>query len=150
MKARGIKPDDIICYSTYNERDSFAAYIASFLIGAVASSISPLLPPDEIVHLLPQLSPVMIFCTPSFKLQMEKYVQDLELESDIISLELKNDTKSLAAFLKNTLYEKDFQPYQVTDVNKTAAIFCSSGTTGLPKVTCVSHKCIIHRMLLHG
>ena len=79
-------------------------------------------------------------------------VLDAELETEIVVYGDKVDVDKYTPFnnfLKEHQEETSFVPVKIKDVGRTAIIFFSSGTTGLPKGICNSHRALYHQGLLN-
>lgn len=104
---------------------------------------------ESIVHSWRKTKPKIIFAEGNMYNIVKAAVEELQLDSSIFTLnEHKENVPSIDDLLtSNENDEMAFQPVGIKSGNETAAIFCSSGTTGLPKAVCVSHRSLLENTL---
>uniref|UniRef100_A0A6P7GUK9 4-coumarate--CoA ligase 1-like n=1 Tax=Diabrotica virgifera virgifera TaxID=50390 RepID=A0A6P7GUK9_DIAVI len=115
LKERGITEHDIICSCSHNQKFSVIPFIATQFLGAVICNLDPKLSHIDTVHLLKLIQPKILF------------VAEESLDFIESCLKKANVTTNIVVF----------------DDSTTAVIFCSSGTTGLPKGIRLSHRALI-------
>ncbi|GJQ77864.1 hypothetical protein Trydic_g16117 [Trypoxylus dichotomus] len=142
ISSRGISEDDIICICSPNSLKSCIPYVAGLFLGARVSALDPMMSFEDMKHLLNQVPPRMIFTSEDSRKVLEEIVKIIDLPTtEIISFNSCLFNKFLAP--KNK--EHVFKPKIVRDVFKTAAIFFSSGTTGLPKGIRLNHYALLQQ-----
>lgn len=104
---------------------------------------------ESIVHSWRKTKPKIIFVEGNMYDIVREAVQELQLNSSVFTLNdhLENIPSIDDLLTSNENDEKAFQPVGIKSGNETAAIFCSSGTTGLPKAVCVSHRSLLENTL---
>ncbi|KAL5289399.1 hypothetical protein ACFFRR_009501 [Megaselia abdita] len=112
---------------------------------------------ESIVHSWRKTKPKIIFAEGNMYNIVKEAVEVLQLNSLIFTLNdhLENVQSIDDLLTPNENDENTFQPVAIKSGNETAAIFCSSGTTGLPKAVCVSHRSLLENTLrlfavIHG
>lgn len=112
--------------------------MAALYLGAKIASLDPSLSTSDCTHLLNLVKPKLIFCNIESVNNLIKALEDAKLESKIIVFGEMEGFMPFSDFLLPTGTENDFEATTV-DINETAVIFFSSGTTGLPKGICNTH-----------
>lgn len=143
LRQKGIQPGDVISVCSFNNINLSVALIAGYFVGAKQANTDPRISLTDTIFLLKQVKPKIIFVCPQGLKLIEEASKNLENKPEIITFEKNETYPSFSDFLKESPEEKDFQPIDVKDVNETAAIFFSSGTTGLPKGICLNHKSLL-------
>lgn len=139
LSNRGIQENDIICICSPNHLKSCIPYLAALFLGAQVSALDPELSLQDMKHLLKQVPPKVIFTSEESNQTLKDAIKYLSLEStDIVPFE----SSEFDNFLAPKPSEDNFAPKEV-NVSKTAVIFFSSGTTGLPKGICVNHYSLL-------
>lgn len=104
---------------------------------------------ESIVHSWRKTKPKIIFVEGRMYDIAREALQELQLNSSVFTLNDHSENipsiDDLLASNENDV--KAFQPAGIKSGNETAAIFCSSGTTGLPKAVCVSHRSLLENTL---
>ncbi|CAH1980329.1 unnamed protein product [Acanthoscelides obtectus] len=115
-------------------------------MGAIPSFMDTAINEQEIMHQIKLCQPKIIVTYDDQEVMdtLRRVLESIELDIDIIVLEKEK------AFLEFRDEESSFQPVFVEDLQKTAAIFFSSGSTGYPKAICLSHVSIFDEILLKG
>lgn len=104
---------------------------------------------ESIVHSWRKTKPKIIFAEGNMYSIVKEALEELQLTSSVFTLNdhLENVPSIDDLLTPNENDEKAFQPVGIKSGNETAAIFCSSGTTGLPKAVCVSHSSLLENTL---
>lgn len=114
---------------------------AALFIGVPFQCIEVSLDMDSVLHLWNITKPKVIFCDGSVYDLVNDVVNQLQLNCKILTLNSHVDgVKSIEMVLENT--SLNFQPSQIDDLNKTALLCCSSGSSGPQKAVCWSHNFI--------
>ncbi|KAK4872797.1 hypothetical protein RN001_014826 [Aquatica leii] len=138
MINRGIQPKDIISICSINHLNSCVPLIAALFIGAIPACLDPMLSQHDIVHLLKQVAPKMIFTSPESVTLIESALEEVLLDSQIIVFGASNTHLEFTRFI--AYKDGDFAPIELQNNKETAIIFFSSGTTGMPKGIELSHR----------
>ncbi|XP_076264000.1 luciferin 4-monooxygenase-like isoform X1 [Rhynchophorus ferrugineus] len=159
LQQRNLNPDDVVCLSSYNHRDSCVPFIASTFLGLKVASLDPSFTSTDAAYLLKMVKPKIMFIVPEIIGIISRALEEAALETELVIYGDDVDKSIHTAFtdfLEHHQDEEAFTPVEIDDICETAVIFFSSGTTGLPKGICVNHKalysqgCLIHRYgLLH-
>ncbi|XP_063930873.1 uncharacterized protein LOC135142984 [Zophobas morio] len=147
MLDRKISRGDVITLCTRNHLNAVVPYIATQFIGAVIGSIDPSFSPQEMNHLLNTVRPKIIFTLPESVPILEKVLQEISLDAEIIVFGQSNKHTEFSAFLKPHAREEGFEPVKIENLQDTAVVHFSSGTTGLPKGICLSHYAFVGQMI---
>ncbi|VEN43741.1 unnamed protein product [Callosobruchus maculatus] len=146
LRKHGIKKGDVVIAFFNIQLNSCVPCIASYFIGAIPSFMDPGINEQEVIHQIKLCQPKIII-TYQDATEMLLRVLDtigLDIDIDIIVLEKEKE------FLEPQIEEESFKPVFVEDLQQTAAIFFSSGSTGYPKAICLSHYSIFDEVLLKG
>ncbi|KAF5281148.1 hypothetical protein FQA39_LY17880 [Lamprigera yunnana] len=139
MRNMGVTHEDIISLCTFNHLNSCVPYIATLFLGAKVSALDATLSLQDSVHLLKQVNPKMVFTGVESVDLVEKALDQIKSNAKIIVFGPSNKYESFDKFIEPQIGEDDFEPYEVNDLQRTAFIFFSSGTSGLPKGICIHH-----------
>lgn len=102
---------------------------------------------DSIMHFYSKTKPKIIFVEGEMFEVVKEALSEIKLNALVFTL--NKHSKNIPCFedfLSDKSFE-EFEPFEIKDGNETAAIFCSSGTTGLPKAVCVSHRSLLENTL---
>ena len=104
---------------------------------------------ESIVNCWKNTRPKIIFSDGIMYDMVKEALEELHLNSPIYTLNNHLEgVLSIQEFLFNRgPHEQTFQPHDIENGDITAAIFCSSGTTGPPKAVCASHKSLLENTL---
>lgn len=138
LQKRNLTSNDVIASCSYNTLESDLPFFAAAYIGVPIASFDPSLTPEEITHMLRQVTPKLIFCGIESVELMEDALRISGVESEIVVFENVGGNSHFSEFLISCGSEEGFEAVPV-DVGDTAVIFFSSGTTGLPKGICNTH-----------
>ena len=139
LQKKGITSTDVICSCTNNSLDNSIPVIAALYLGAKVVNLDPTLSARNTQHLLNLVTPRIIFVEEESLQFIEKCINEAKLSCEIIVF---GESTKYGTFANMTLpcgEEKTFKPSK-TDIDDTAIMFFSSGTTGLPKAICHSHR----------
>lgn len=139
----GVTDHDVIALCTKVTLDTIIPIIAGFYIGAKVANLDPLQSLRQTKHLLSLVTPKIIFVDISSLPVIEESLKQTNLKSKIVVFGNLEPYLSFNEFLQPRTTETDFQPAKV-NINDTAVIFFSSGTTGLSKAICHSHSSFLN------
>ena len=147
MSDRKISRGDVITLCTRNHLNAAVPYIATQFVGAVIGSIDPSFSEQEMNHLLNTVRSKMIFAIPESVPVLEKVLQEISLDAEIVVFGQSDKHTEFSDFLKPHVGEEGYEPVKIDNLKDTAVIHFSSGTTGLPKGICISHYTFIGQMI---
>lgn len=147
MKEKGIKSNDIVTVCSSPHLNVNMPIIASLFIGATIASTDPNFILTDSVHMLKQVKPKMIFVSSNGVKLIEETVRELDISPEIVVFGESSVHTEFSEFLRESpVEEKNFAPVEVKDGDEMAAIFFSSGTSGLPKAVRLSQLCFISQL----
>lgn len=143
MTDKNIKKDDIVTLCTNNHLNSAVPFIASQFIGARMANLDPSFSYTEMSHLVKQVRPKILFIIPEVEAVIEKIVEELNLDSEIVVFGTSDKHTEYSHFLQPHKDEKQFKPIKIENLMETAIIYFSSGTSGMPKGICLNHYALL-------
>nr|CAH7720234.1 unnamed protein product [Callosobruchus chinensis] len=142
MERRDIKRDDIIVMCSRTNSDQVIVVLASLFIGAILAPLDPEFNYKEVLELMKQLKPKLCFGDSRTIPQFDRIFQALNM--NITTVNFNQDQAGTVQFRKLLLAQKEddkFTPIFVEAPKTTVAfILPTQGTTGLPKLICLSHE----------
>ncbi|CAG9769022.1 unnamed protein product [Ceutorhynchus assimilis] len=133
LQKRGIKPKDLIAICSNRENlEANIPIIAAQFLGCVTFSIDPTMSFDEILELVKQVQPKLIFVIHDAKQIIKEVFQECNYEVDLIEFGLQFQSEFLQFY-------QEFQPLFIKNLQETCMIHFSSGSTGTPKPICLNH-----------
>ncbi|KRT82223.1 AMP-binding protein [Oryctes borbonicus] len=134
--------DAVHLLNTISPKLIFAAY-ATLYLNAITVTLDPHISLIDAVHLLNTISPKLIFAVENSISLIKDSLAQLDITPKIVIIGTHKIFGTLIEYLKPQSEEQNFVPDCIGNVKNTAIIFCSSGTTGLPKAVCFSHDAIL-------
>ncbi|XP_055389976.1 uncharacterized protein LOC129618962 [Condylostylus longicornis] len=148
LQLKGLKQNDVIGFAASNSHYLAPIVFGSFLCGTTLSTLDPSFRKDEIKHIYSFTKPKIIFCDPENYEAMKASNAELNLNASIYLMKGHVEgVEPVDVFLKSTGKESNFIPPKLQDGgDQVATILCSSGTTGLPKGVCMSHRMLTRQI----
>nr|CAH7766200.1 unnamed protein product [Callosobruchus chinensis] len=149
MERRDIKRDDIIVMCSRTNSDQVIVVLASLFIGAILAPLDPEFNYKEVLELMKQLKPKLCLViqeqSPNLTEYFSIFLHCLQaLNMNITTVNFNQDQAGTVQFRKLLLAQKEddkFTPIFVEAPKTTVAfILPTQGTTGLPKLICLSHE----------
>ncbi|XP_055913469.1 probable 4-coumarate--CoA ligase 1 [Eupeodes corollae] len=149
LEELGIQQEDVIGICASNTDYLAPLVFGSLLCGAIISSLDPSFDKDGIRHTFNISKPKITFCDGEiYQLVKESLA---EINPSIKIYTMKNHlegVRRIEDLIVSTGKEASFVVKQLKrGSSQTAAILCSSGTTGLPKGVSMSHESIVNAVI---
>ncbi|KAJ8939526.1 hypothetical protein NQ314_011093 [Rhamnusium bicolor] len=139
LRKRGIQKGDIVLSFSNNHLNDCVPFLASYFLGAIPCALDPIYGLSEATRLLEQVQPKIVFTIPEKLEIIENAVKKLTSNAEIVVFGTSALHTEFETFCQEQEGETEFQPIFITNPKETAAIFFSSGSSGLPKGICVTH-----------
>ncbi|XP_041972413.1 luciferin 4-monooxygenase-like isoform X1 [Aricia agestis] len=145
LKNLGLKVNDVIAVMGPNCLDLPITLQAGTYLGVTVAGFDNRYSISEFSGLFQQCPPKVVFCPSANVNNVQKAIEGLNIKALIVTFDTSDDTQYLNyqqfldKYSDNTPADKftpnDFDPSEVNSI-----IASTSGTTGLPKITPVTHK----------
>lgn len=140
MKHRGVGENDVIVIISRNHADQTIVVLATLFLGAIVAPLDPEFSYKECLELVKKLKPKMCFCDIRTLSQMERILPVISHSSDLVHFGQKIGTSVQFSKLFSHKENEYFQPTFLENPNISVAfIIPTQGTTGNPKLICLSH-----------
>ncbi|KAJ2940157.1 hypothetical protein O0L34_g11722 [Tuta absoluta] len=150
FKQLGLKAGDVIVMMTRNNLNMCIPLYAALYLGVLVAPIDRLLTFKELKDVFVKDEPKMVFCTSDRVKDVQTVLDDLKLESKIVTIDRHSDNQENATSFDELLKTygakanvQDFKPSDFDPEESIAVLMPTSGTTGLPKQACLTHKNLI-------
>ncbi|XP_041969445.1 luciferin 4-monooxygenase isoform X2 [Aricia agestis] len=141
LQALGLKKGDVVALISENRFEFSVATLAVLFSGGILSTLNVTYTTGEISHIFDITKPKFIFTSPITAQNIDECSQNRPYLRNVI---LFGEYDIIPAMFFDELVKKhvNINDFTVVDVNgakDTAAVMCSSGTTGLPKCVELTH-----------
>ncbi|XP_039315158.1 luciferin 4-monooxygenase-like isoform X2 [Solenopsis invicta] len=149
LKKQGIKSGDIIGLCCDNDMDAIIVMLGTMYIGAISNPWDYELSPMTARYFLSLTSPKIVFATPSSVPSLEEAKKELKINTKIVVFNELNGYKSVEDILRDHDIREitEFKCAKISSPDDVALIALSSGTTGMPKGTEISHSSLYNCLL---
>ncbi|XP_076263003.1 uncharacterized protein LOC143197994 [Rhynchophorus ferrugineus] len=140
MKQRVVNPNDIVLIMSKTHANQTVAVLATLFLGAIVAAISPDTPLKDCLEIIKKLRPKMCFCDTRIVSQIERILDTISYGCEIVNF--GSEVAGTTQFCKLISFkqEPEFKPIYIENPNKEVAFILSTlGTTGDPKLVCLSH-----------
>ncbi|XP_055297301.1 uncharacterized protein LOC129565940 [Sitodiplosis mosellana] len=147
LQKRGYEPRQVFGLMAKNSHHVAPIVFASISIGCPVNTLDPSFGKTELIHMLEMTKPTLMFCDVECHDLVRECFTELGNDAKIFTFGgSKDETEPVENLFSETHNEDDFIPTTVDGENETAAIVCSSGTTGLSKGVCLSHAALLENL----
>lgn len=141
LKGHGIKEMDVVGILSSNSANLMPIAFGSLFIAAPFHALDASFTKDAIVHSWSKTKPKIVFCDGSLYDLVKEAGEKMGLNYLIYTVnDHKEGVKTVDEILEPRPMENMFRPTEIATGNNPVVILCSSGTTGLSKSVCISHK----------
>ncbi|KAL6256353.1 hypothetical protein P5V15_012470 [Pogonomyrmex californicus] len=150
LKKQGIKSGDIIGLCCDNDMDGIIALLGTMYIGAISNPWDYELSPITAEYFLSLTSPKIVFAMPTSVPSLQEAAKKLNMNLKIVVFHKLDGYESVDDITKghDTREIAEFKCAKISSPDDVALISLSSGTTGMPKGTEISHSSL-YNCLLH-
>ncbi|XP_020801168.1 probable 4-coumarate--CoA ligase 3 [Drosophila serrata] len=143
LKGRGLTHKDVIGIAARHSKLLYPLGVACLMNGTPFHSPHSVLDEATIKQMFSITKPNLIFCDGNVYEKI--HAATIEWQPEIYTLtDHVEGVPNIESLLEPTTTEMSYQPEPLVEGgNQTAALLCSSGTTGLPKVVCISHRMLM-------
>lgn len=142
-----LKQTDIVGIIAPNTTNLMPLCYGMLFIGVPFHAIDYELSKNTAVRMWGKTRPKVIFCAGSKLLMVKEVISELDLTSEVYTLnEHHSGVKRLEDLLQALPSEVKFSPSEIISSRQTAAISNSSGSTGFPKAVTLSHSIILETL----
>ncbi|KAJ0173174.1 hypothetical protein K1T71_011350 [Dendrolimus kikuchii] len=144
FKNLGLKHGDVMVLASSNHLDQAVPFYAALYLGVIICPVDKFLGVNELYDTYKNTRPKIIFCESEKVKDNQNAVKELGIGSKIISFGESEDIENFNDFLKidtkDTTYIDDFRATDFDPEDTIAVLIPTSGTTGTPKASAVTHK----------
>ncbi|KAG5348319.1 LUCI monooxygenase, partial [Acromyrmex charruanus] len=149
LQKQGVKPGDIIGLCCDNDMNAIIILLGTMYIGAISNPWDNELSPMTARYFLSLTSPKIVFAMPSLVPILEEAMKELQINMKIVVSHKLNGYTSVEDILSghdiNEIIE--FKCAKISSPDDVALLSLSSGTTGMPKATEISHSSLYNCLL---
>ncbi|KAL5275832.1 hypothetical protein ACFFRR_001585 [Megaselia abdita] len=129
---------DVITVISPNTMNILPVVLGAFFKAIPISPMFTDFQPTVFKHILRITAPKLIFVDQKNFENIAEIVEELNFHQSVVIV--NTESQHMKNILQKSITSFNPDPLR-RDSHQTAAIVCSSGTTGLPKAICLSHKC---------
>lgn len=145
LKKRGVTPEDVVAPATGNHLNTAVAFVAPLFVGAKLACIDASTTPADVLSMVNLTKPKVILACKEYEEKLEAVIKDANSETELVIFGETERNTPFEDLLKPLSQEEEdnFKPYETSDLDSTAVVIFSSGSTGAPKGICMSHYSIL-------
>ncbi|XP_052752002.1 luciferin 4-monooxygenase-like isoform X2 [Galleria mellonella] len=146
FKNMGLETGDVIILMAPSHVDLSIPFYAAFYLGIIIAAVDRTLGVTELRNCFNVDKPKVVFCQSEKAPDIQLALNDLEMDTKIITFDKGDYLCSFSEFLEEYGDEtptEDFKPNDFDPEEAIALLVATSGTTGLPKAAAVTHKNLI-------
>ncbi|XP_018313883.1 linear gramicidin synthase subunit D [Mycetomoellerius zeteki] len=149
LQKQDVKPGDIIGLCCDNDMNAIIIMLGTMYIGAISNPWDNDLSPMTARYFLSLTSPKIVFAMPSLVPIFEEAAKELQMNTKIVVSPKLNGYTSVEDILNGHDINEitEFKCAKISSPNDVALISLSSGTTGMPKGTEISHSSLYNCLL---
>lgn len=141
LRAHGVSQQDVVGILASNSANLMPIAFGSMFLAAPFHALDVSFTKDAIIHSWSKTRPKIVFCDGSAYDMVKEAGEKMGLEYLIYTVNNHmKGVKRVDDILQPQPLENLFRPSEISNGDNTAVILCSSGTTGLSKSVCISHK----------
>ncbi|XP_011629958.1 luciferin 4-monooxygenase-like [Pogonomyrmex barbatus] len=148
LKKQGVKPGDIIGLCTDNNLDAMIVLLGIIYLNAKCNTWDHELTLMTARYFLSLTSPTIIFTVPQSAASLTEAAKELNMNVKIVVLGKLDGYESVDDILKghDSREIAEFKCTPISNPDEVGLIVLSSGTTGMPKATEISHSSMHNRL----
>lgn len=144
----GVKPGDVIGVMEFDSHRYLEMYFAIPMVGAVLHTINFRLSPGQIVYTMNHAEDKFVFCNSSLIPLLNEVHSQLETVEKYVVIDhysegVEAEFETAGTYEDLISKEKESYDFPDFDENTMATLFYTTGTTGLPKGVCYSHRQLV-------
>lgn len=143
MKRIGVAQGDVVSICSGNHLNVCVPFIAAMFLGAKTVNLDISLPSEEIRRFVDTYAPKIIFASDDAEQTLSAILRQVTTDTLLVTF---GGTIFADFLLPKPNEEEDFRPLPIKSIDDVAHIFFSSGTTGLAKGVCISHKALLNQV----
>ncbi|XP_011052366.1 PREDICTED: luciferin 4-monooxygenase-like [Acromyrmex echinatior] len=149
LQKQGVKPGDIIGLCCDNDMNAIIIMLGTMYIGAISNPWDNELSPMTARYFLSLTSPKIVFAMPSLVPILEEAMKELQMNMKIVVSHKLNGYTSVEDILSDHEINEiiEFKCAKISSPDDVALLSLSSGTTGMPKATEISHSSLYNCLL---
>ncbi|XP_050666957.1 luciferin 4-monooxygenase-like [Leptidea sinapis] len=143
LRRHGLQAGDVIVLMAPNHLDIAIPFYAALYLGVMIAAVDRNLSIGELEGTLGVCTPKLIFCQSEKAPDIQLALNNIELNSQIITFDKGDYLLSFNEFLaicEETISIENFRATEFNPETTSALLIATSGTTGLPKAAETTHK----------